>query len=158
MSKPKWKVFLIWIALCELVGTVSGILSQKGIEVYNLSIMKPSFTPPSWLFPVVWTILFALMGISAAKIYLSPASKERSAGLNLFIAQLVVNFFWPLFFFNLQAFGFSFFWLLLLWILVILTALRFRKIDKCAGWLLVPYLAWLTFAAVLNGAVWFMNI
>ena len=157
MDKQKRKVFTFWVVLCELVGIISGFLSRDGIREYSQNILKPAFTPPSWLFPLIWTILFALMGFSAAHVYLSPSTKERSKGLNLFVVQLVVNFFWPLFFFNLQAFGFSFFWLILLWIFVVLTVTKFKKIDKRVAWLLVPYLLWLTFAAVLNGAVWLMN-
>ena len=157
MVKRNWKVYAFWVVLCELVGVVSGLLSREGIAIYNVSVAKPPFTPPAWVFPVVWTILFALMGISAALVSLSPPSKARSWGLNAFIAQLVVNFFWPLFFFNLQAFGFAFVWLVLLWVLVAFTIYQFWKVDKIAAWLLVPYLAWLSFAAILNGAVWLMN-
>ena len=158
MLKQNWKVYTFWVALCEAVGLVSGLLSREGIAVYNSAVNKPPFTPPAWVFPVVWTILFALMGISAARVYLTSPTKDRSRGLNLFVAQLVVNFFWPLFFFNLQAFGFALFWLILLWILVLLTILQFWKIDRTAAWLLVPYLAWLTFAMVLNAAVWAINL
>ncbi len=157
MVKRNWKVYAFWVVLCELVGIVSGLLSREGIAVYNVIVAKPPFTPPAWIFPVVWTILFALMGISAARVSLSAPSNARSWGLNVFIAQLVVNFFWPLFFFNLQAFGFALIWLILLWILVAFTIYLFWKVDRAAAWLLVPYLAWLTFAAVLNGAVWLMN-
>ena len=157
MVKRKWTVYAFWIVLCELVGIVSGLLSREGIAIYNATVSKPAFTPPAWVFPVVWTILFALMGISAARVSLSEPSKARSWGLNTFIAQLVVNFFWPLFFFNVQAFGFAFIWLILLWILVAFTLLQFWRVDQTAAWLLVPYLAWLTFAAVLNAAVWLMN-
>lgn len=158
MLKRNWKVYTFWIVLCEAVGLLSGLLSKEGINAYNSMVIKPPFTPPAWVFPVVWTILFALMGISAARITLSEPSTARSRGLNLFIAQLVVNFFWPLFFFNLQAFGFALFWLLLLWILVLLTILQFWQVDQTAAWLLTPYLAWLTFAAVLNAAVWLTNL
>lgn len=158
MLKRNWKVYTFWIVLCEAVGLVSGLLSREGIAVYNTMVSKPPFTPPAWVFPVVWTILFALMGISAARVTLAEPSSARSRGLNLFIAQLVVNFFWPLFFFNLQAFGFALFWLILLWILVLLTILQFWQVDKTAAWLLVPYLAWLTFATVLNAAVWVTNL
>lgn len=157
MVKRNWKVYAFWVVLCELVGIVSGLLSREGIAVYNVIVAKPPFTPPAWIFPVVWTILFALMGISAARVSLSAPSNARSWGLNVFIAQLVVNFFWPLFFFNLQVFGFAFIWLILLWILVAFTIYLFWKVDCADAWLLVPYLAWLTFAAVLNGAVWLMN-
>ncbi len=157
MNKEKWKAYGIWILICEAVGAVSGLLSRQWIAVYEAAVQKPPFTPPSWVFPVVWVILFALMGISAARISLAPDAKDRSRGLNLFVAQLVVNFFWPLFFFNLQAFGFSFIWLLLLWLLVAATIYTFWKVDQTAAWLLAPYFVWLTFAAILNLAVWILN-
>jgi tryptophan-rich sensory protein len=109
------------------------------------------------LFPIVWGILYALMGIGAARISMTPPSPERSQGLNLFIAQLVVNFFWSLIFFNAQAFGFALLWLVLLWVLVLWMILTFRKTDPLAAWLQIPYLLWLTFAAYLNYSVWQLN-
>ena len=127
------------------------------MSVYGQTIIQPPLSPPGWLFPVVWTLLYALMGISAARVYLSPPSKARSLGLNLFVAQLVVNFFWSPIFFNLQAFGFAFFWLLLLWGLVLWMILVFRKVDPLAAKLQIPYLLWLTFAAYLNLGVWYLN-
>ena len=127
------------------------------MESYSTTMLKPPLSPPGWIFPVVWTILFALMGISAARVYLSPHASPRSLGLNLFITQLVVNFFWSPFFFNLQAFGFAFFWLLLLWGLVLSMILILRKTDPTAAKLQIPYLVWLTFAAYLNLGVWYLN-
>ena len=127
------------------------------MKLYESTILQPPLSPPGWVFPVVWTILFALMGISAARVYLSPPSSDRSLGLNLFITQLVVNFFWSPIFFNLQAFGFAFFWLLLLWGLVLAMILIFRKTDPTAAKLQIPYLVWLTFAAYLNLGVWYLN-
>ena len=97
------------------------------------------------------------MGISVARVYLAPPSRERSQGLNLFIAQLVVNFFWSPIFFNLQAFGLAFFWLLMLWGLVLWMIFAFRKVDSMAAKLQIPYLLWLTFAAYLNLGVWYLN-
>lgn len=157
MKNEKWKVYALWIVICEAVGIIAGILSAGGTQLYNAVIMKPAFSPPAWIFPVVWTVLYALMGISAARITLAPASKERSWGLNLFVAQLIINFFWPLIFFNTQAFGFALLWLILLWVLVLAMILKFRKVDPLAAWLQIPYLLWLTFAVVLNAAVWLMN-
>ena len=154
--KGNWKPYLWWILLAEAVGGLSGWLTRNGTKTYQQSIAQPPLSPPGWVFPVVWTILFALMGISAARIYLAPASKERSRGLNLFIAQLVVNFFWSPIFFNLQAFGFSFFWLLMLWGLVLWMIFTFWKVDSTAAKLQIPYLLWLTFAAYLNLGVWFL--
>ena len=107
--KGNWKPYLWWILLTEAVGGLSGWLTREGTKIYQQTIAQPPLSPPGWVFPVVWTILYALMGISAARIYLAPPSRERSRGLNLFIAQLVVNFFWSPIFFNLQAIGLAFF-------------------------------------------------
>ena len=157
MKKP-WKTYLLWILLAEAAGGLSGWLTREGTKAYSQAIVQPPLSPPGWVFPVVWTILFALMGIGAARIYLAPPSKARSRGLNLFIAQLVVNFFWSPVFFYLQAFGLAFFWLLLLWGLVIWMILTFRKVDRTAANLQIPYLLWLTFAAYLNAGVWYLNM
>ena len=155
--KQNWKPYLLWILLAETVGAVSGWLTREGSEIYAQTIIKPPLSPPGWIFPVVWVLLYALMGIGAARIYLTEPSGTRSQGLNLFIAQLVVNFFWSPVFFNLQAFGLAFFWLMLLWILVLLMISVFRKTDLPAAKLQIPYLLWLTFAAYLNLGVWYLN-
>lgn len=148
---------MFWILLAEAVGALSGWLTREGTQIYAQTIVKPPLSPPGWVFPVVWAILYALMGIGAAKVYQAPASKTRSMGLNLFITQLVVNFFWSPIFFNLQDFGFSLLWLLLLWGLVLWMILAFRKVDPLAAKLQIPYLLWLTFAAYLNFGVWYLN-
>lgn len=155
--KRNWKPYLFWILLAEAVGALSGWLARAATAAYSTSILKPPLSPPGWVFPVVWTILFALMGIGAAKVYLSPSSAARSLGLNLFIAQLAVNFFWSPIFFNLQAFGFAFFWLLLLLALVLAMLFAFRRSDPMAAKLQIPYLLWLTYAAYLNLGVWYLN-
>ncbi len=148
---------MFWILLAEAVGALSGWLTREGTQIYAQTIVKPPLSPPGWVFPVVWAILYALMGIGAAKVYQAPASKTRSLGLNLFITQLVVNFFWSPIFFNLQAFGFALLWLLLLWGLVLWMILTFRKVEPLAAKLQIPYLLWLTFAAYLNFGVWYLN-
>ena len=128
------------------------------MQIYAQTIVKPPLSPPGLVFPVVWTILYALMGIGAARIYQAPPSSNRSLGLNLFVTQLVVNFFWSPLFFNLQAYGFAFFWLLLLWALVFAMILQFRRVDPPAAKLQIPYLLWLTFAAYLNLGIWYLNM
>ena len=148
---------MFWILLAEAVGALSGWLTREGTQIYAQTIVKPPLSPPGWVFPVVWAILYVLMGIGAAKVYQAPASKTRSMGLNLFITQLVVNFFWSPIFFNLQDFGFSLLWLLLLWGLVLWMILVFRKVKPLAAKLQIPYLLWLTFAAYLNFGVWYLN-
>ena len=148
---------MFWTGLSEAVGALSGWLSREGTAAFTQTASQPPLSPPSILFPIVWTVLYALMGVSAARIWLAPASSDRSNGLNLFIAQLIVNFFWSLIFFNAGAYGFAFLWLLLLWALVLAMVITFHKVDPLAAYLQIPYLLWLTFAAYLNLGVWYFN-
>lgn len=157
MKNANWKVYTLWIGLAEAAGLLSSLLSRVGMVNFSQTVAQPPLSPPGWLFPVVWTILYGLMGISAARIWLSPPSDNRSRGLNLFMAQLIVNFFWSPIFFNTGAYGFSLLWLLLLWVLVVLMIRSFRKVDKTTALLQIPYLIWLTFAAYLNWGVWKLN-
>lgn len=156
MNNRKRKPYLFFIALSESIGLLSGLLSKNGMELYG-QLEQPALSPPSILFPIVWTILYALMGFSAAQIWLSNDSTERSLGLRFFFLQLAVNFFWSLIFFNLQAFGFSLIWLIFLWILVLFMILTFFETNRLAALLQIPYLIWLTFAAYLNYMVWVLN-
>ena len=157
MKKSTWKTYAFWIIFTEAVGGLSGWLTREGTKLYNATIEQPPLSPPSIVFPIVWSILFALMGISAARIYLAPASNARSRSLMLFLIQLAFNFFWSIIFFNFQNFGLAFIWLIALWVLILLMILSFRKVDKLAAWLQIPYLLWVTFAAYLNLGVWLLN-
>ena len=157
MKIKKWLPYIISAGIALAVGALSGFLTMNGTEIYGATALKPALSPPAWLFPVVWTILYTLMGISTARIWLLPESAERSRGLNLYVAQLIINFFWSLIFFNARAYGLAVIWLILLWILVFKMILQFRKIDPLAAKLQIPYLIWLTFAAYLNIAVWILN-
>lgn len=157
MNKKPRKTYVLWIAICEAVGFLAGILTRQGTKIYAQTAIKPPLTPPGWLFPVVWVVLYALMGIGAARITLTPSSAGRSRGLNLMVTQLVVNFFWPLLFFNAGVYGFALLWLLLLWGLVLWMILVWRKVEPLAAWLQIPYLLWLSFAVYLNAGVWYLN-
>ena len=157
MKKTAWKTYAIWILLTEAVGALSGWLTREGSKIYQATIQQPPLSPPGIVFPIVWGILFALMGIGAARIYMAPPSLARTRGLRIFFLQLFFNFFWSIIFFNLQAFGFALLWLLGLWILILLMILTFRKTDPLAAWLQLPYLLWVTFAAYLNFGVWILN-
>jgi len=157
LKKRAWKTYALWVVLAEAVGGLAGWLTREGTEIYKATVTKPPFSPPSMVFPIVWGILFALMGIGAARIDLSPASGSRSRSLGLFFVQLVVNFFWSILFFNLQAFGFAFLWLMLLWVLILWMTLSFRSVEPLAALLQVPYLLWVSFAAYLNFGVWLLN-
>lgn len=157
MKKQNWQVYLFWILLSEAVGLLSGWLSGEGTAIFGQTAIQPPLSPPAILFPIVWTILYALMGIGAARISVTPDSSERDRSLNLFIAQLIINFFWSLIFFNARAYGFALLWLILLFVLVLWMTLEFRKTDPLAALLQVPYLLWLAFAAYLNYGVWMLN-
>ena len=152
-----WKTYGFWILFSEAVGALSGFLTREGTQRYLKTVEKPPLSPPGMVFPIVWSILFALMGIGAARIYLMPASNARSRALGIFLLQLGVNFFWSILFFNLQAFGAALIWLLLLWVLILWMILAFWKVDQSAALLQLPYLLWVTFAAYLNYGIWSLN-
>ena len=156
MKRRTWK-YLGWILLSEAVGGLAAFLTRDGVEYFNLLVEKPPLSPPGALFPWVWAVLYLLMGIGAARVYLSPPSAERSRGLLFFGLQLAFNFVWSIFFFNLEAYGLSFVWLAALWALILLMTLSFRKVDAWAGRLQIPYLLWVLFAGYLNLGVWWLN-
>ncbi len=156
MDKKKLKTYGLFILFTELVGLVAGLFTQMGMNAYK-QVEKPALTPPDIVFPIVWTILYALMGISVARIWMSSPTKDRNHGLIVWGAQLFFNFFWSLIFFNLQAYGFAFIWILVLWALIIAMIYIFNKTDRLAAILQIPYLIWVTFAAYLNFMVWMLN-
>lgn len=157
MRKQGWKNVAFWIILTEAVGAFSGWLSRGGAELYAQQINKPPLSPPGIVFPIVWAVLYALMGYSASVIDRSPTSEARTRGMVLYLVQLGFNFFWSLIFFNGQWYGFAFLWLVALWVLVFAMIRRFRQVDETAAKLQWPYLVWLTFAGYLNLGVWFLN-
>jgi len=157
MKKKTIAVYAFWILFTEAVGAVAGFLTRQGTEAYAATIHKPPLSPPGWVFPVVWGILYLLMGISAARVYLSEPGKLRDRGLMLYILQLGFNFFWSLIFFNRQNFLFAFIWLLVLLALILLMIDAFKKVDPKAGKLQIPYALWVTFAGYLNLGVYLLN-
>lgn len=151
------RLLLICIAIPLIVGIVAGLLTKNSVEVFAI-LEKPPLAPPAWLFPVVWTILYILMGISSYIILTSDASREKiEDAIKIYIYQLIVNFLWPTFFFNFQWYLFSFVWLVVLWILVFIMIRKFYDISKVAAYLNVPYIIWLTFAGYLNAGIWLLN-
>ena len=148
---------MFWIALSEGVGLLAALLTRESTMLFGQTVAQPSFAPPPWLFPIAWTILYGLMGVGAARVSLAPECDDRSNALNIFVTQLIVNFFWSLIFFNAKAYGFAFVWLILLWLLIFWMILAFYKVDKTAAILQIPYLLWVTFAGYLNYAIWKLN-
>ncbi len=156
-TKPTFKTYAFWILFTEAIGALSGFLTREGTEIYKQTIQKPPLSPPAIVFPIVWTLLFAAMGFAAARIYQSPITKNRSYAVGIYLLQLFFNFFWSIIFFEFEAFGFAFFWLLTLWGLIGLMIWLFAKLDKKAAVLQIPYFLWVTFAAYLNAGVWWLN-
>ena len=156
MKLNKW-LLIKCITIPLAVGALAGILSGGGMRKFA-ELNKPPLSPPGWLFPVVWTVLYLLMGISSYLICTSGAEKkEITEAITLYFYQLVVNFLWPIFFFNFGWYLFSFFWLLLLWVMIVLLIKSFGQISKLAAYLLVPYLLWVSFAGYLNLGLWWLN-
>jgi len=151
----KFKVYAISILIALGVGGLSAFLTRGEMRVYS-TLVQPPLAPPSWLFPIVWSILFILMGISAGMIYLSH-SYEKGSALTVYGLQLAVNFIWSLIFFNMKAYYLAFFWLLLLLALIIIMVYKFCKINKTAAYLQIPYLLWVTFAGYLTLAIAILN-
>ena len=150
--------YVLWIAFAEGVGGLSGWVTRAGSEYFNTKIAHPPLTAPSWVFPIAWAILYALMGIGAARIYLSRKSMARSRALTLFVIQLVVNFLWPILFFNVNAYGTALLWLVALFVIAAAMAIAFRGIDDAAGLMQIPYLFWLGYAAYINAGVWMLTM
>jgi tryptophan-rich sensory protein len=155
----KIKPYVISSVIALAVGGVSALLTRNGMDYYAEFVNKPSLSPPMWLFPVVWSILYVLMGISSAIIFVKREENPNEAAVSLKIygLQLVVNFFWSIIFFNLRNYLCAFIWLLLLLFLIILMILQFRKISSVAAYLQIPYLLWVTFAGVLTWMVYMIN-
>lgn len=151
------RLLFICIAIPLIVGGISAFLTKNSMEVFEL-VTQPPLSPPAWLFPVVWTILYVLMGISSYLILTSDATQnEKDEAIRLYAIQLTVNFLWPTFFFNFGWYLFAFLWLILLWVLVFLMIREFYGINKLAAYINIPYIIWLTFAAYLNIGVWWLN-
>ena len=155
--KEKKGVLAICILIPLAVGALASLLTRDSMAEFEL-LNKPPLSPPGWLFPVVWTILFVLMGIASYLIYQQGTEKVKvRQALVIYGVQLLFNFFWPIFFFRFGWYLFSFLWLMILWVLILVMISKFRKIDETAAKLLVPYLLWVTFAAYLNFGVFLMN-
>lgn len=155
MSRSKWKLVLC-IAIPLGVGGLSALLSG-GMSAYQ-ELNQPPLSPPGWVFPVVWTVLYILMGIASWLVAKSDAPKEeRAKALLLYGAQLAANFLWPLLFFGGRMYLAALIELIVLWVLIFLTLRRFSSIKELAGDLMIPYLLWVSFAAYLNLGVFLLN-
>lgn len=150
MKRVSIGILIISILIPLLVGGISAALSSKGMVNYG-TMAKPPLSPPSWVFSVAWTILYFMMGLAAYFVMVSGMDlRTRTIALTFYGIQLAMNFMWSIIFFNRQAYLFAFVWLIVMWCLVIISAVKFFPISKIAGMLMIPYILWLTFAAYLN--------
>ena len=155
--KIDFKKLILNLAIPLAVGGLSALITKNSMEMFS-QIEKPPLSPPGWLFPVVWTILYVLMGVSAYIVQKTNGSKtKKDSAIAVYTLQLIFNFFWSIIFFNLKAYLFAFLWLLVLWILVLWNVISFYKINKTAGLLMLPYLFWVTFAGYLNFGIFLLN-
>ena len=142
-----WKTFIFAFSPSLLLGLLASLLIKGKTDLYN-SLIRPPFAPPSFLFPIVWTVLYILMGVSFFKIL--KTDKPKGNQIYIYFLQLFIQFLWPILFFRMNAFSFSFIWILILIAVVTGMILFFCRLNLLAGLLQIPYLLWLLFAAYLN--------
>jgi tryptophan-rich sensory protein len=155
MNKTAKLIIAILIPL--VVGFTSGLFNQTGEGSWFQALQKPSWNPPSWVFAPVWTTLYIMMGIALYLIWKTPSSSKRKIAIVFFTFQLVLNFFWSFIFFKLEQPGWAFAEIVVLWLAILATIFSFASINKAAAWLLVPYISWVSFAAMLNYSIWTLN-
>lgn len=153
----KIKQIIIAILIPLIIGGLSALLTMNSMKEFA-KVIQPPLSPPAWLFPIAWTILYILMGIASYLIYTSDSNKkDKITALKLYGIQLTFNFFWSIIFFNLKAYTFAVLWLFIMWIIIIALILKAKDINKTSALLLVPYILWTTFALYLNVGVALLN-
>ena len=139
------------------IGSLGGLFTYPEILNWYAGLQKPSFQPPNWLFGPVWTLLYILMGISLYLVWKQPVSALRNKALTIFTIQFVLNFCWSIIFFNQHQIGLALIEIIVMWICILITIFQFGKLSSIAAWLLVPYISWVSFATILNAAIWKLN-
>ena len=145
------------IILCQLAGFLGSLFTTPAIPTWYVTLNKPSFTPPNWIFSPVWISLFILMGISLFFVWRRQGHPKLKIALVFFFIQLLLNILWSAAFFGLKSPLLGLMDIILLWIAILFTILNFFKVSKFAGVLLIPYLLWVSFATLLNFSLWFLN-
>lgn len=157
MKKTNYPVLLCAVSFPLIIGMISAAFSSREMAAYQ-SMKKPPLSPPAWVFPLAWTILYLMMGLASYYIYNSKTDKSsKIPALIMYAIQLAINFCWSILFFNWKMYLLAFIWLLVMWCIVIGCMVRFYHIDKKAAYLMVPYVLWLTFAAYLNLGAYVLN-
>lgn len=156
--KTVYKLILS-VTLPMIIGWISSYFTRSSVSTWFLTLEKPSFNPPSWIFAPVWTTLYILMGIAFFLVWNSHVTWRgvKSRAITFYFAQLLLNFFWSFIFFYERQPGWAFAEISILLVMIIVTSFYFYKISKVAGWLMVPYIVWVSFATVLNYSIWQLN-
>lgn len=148
---------IISLAIPLVVGAIAGSFTAEAIPDWYATLNRPSFNPPNWLFAPVWTTLYILMGISLYMIWMLPEGKDRNRALFIFVVQLALNFIWSFLFFYYKTIGIALVEIVALWCSILLMIILFYRLKPAAGYINIPYLLWVSFAAVLNAAYYTLN-
>ena len=140
-----------------VIGGISGSATANSINTWYITLNKPFFNPPNYLFGPVWTLLYALMGISLFLILQTPKSDLRKKSVLIFCIQIFLNFWWSIIFFKYQLLGLALIEIGMIWMSILLMILTFRKLNKTAAYLQIPYLLWVSFATLLTASIWYLN-
>ena len=151
-----FKLF-VSLVVCQMAGIIGSIFTTPAIPVWYASLQKPSFAPPNWLFAPVWTFLFLLMGITLYLIWQAYPKKEAKSALLFFLIQLGLNILWSVIFFGLKSPMIAFIEIVVLWLAILVAMIKSFRVSQVAGYLIMPYILWVNFAAVLNFFLWRLN-
>lgn len=147
------------VTTCLVIGYLSGTVTRESITTWYPTLVKPIFNPPNWIFAPVWTLLYAMMGVAGGIIWnhLETNKEQVKKAFTFFIIQLALNALWSYLFFGLHNPLLALLEIIILWLMIFETYVQFKSINKLAGWLLIPYLAWVSFATILNASIWWLN-
>jgi len=159
MKLNKITKIVVALIICLMVGYSASIVTRPSVETWYPTIIKPSFNPPNWIFMPVWTLLYILMAVAAGLVWdkIKEQNQEVKVALGFFLIQLTLNAIWSYIFFGLKNPMLALIEIALLWLMIYETYLKFIKINKTAGYLLIPYMAWVAFAGILNASIWWLN-
>jgi benzodiazapine receptor len=155
MMQNRWFVLCGFIVLCLAVGGIAGAFTASAVTQWYPTLLKPPFNPPNWVFAPVWTALYIMMAVAAWRVWLKGA--KITGALGWFYAQLTLNFLWSFLFFGTHAVGLALIEIMVLWCAIAITGYKFGTIDRAAGLLFAPYLAWVSFAILLNASILWLN-
>lgn len=153
-----WLVLAGFLVVCFAVAALGSVFTSSAMPEWYMSLEKPAFNPPSWVFGPVWTLLYAMMAVAAWLVWREAGFDGATAALGMFLVQLALNLAWSGIFFGLREPGWAMLEILALWGAIVVTMVLFFRHSSVAGWLMAPYLLWVSFAAVLNAAIWRLNV